>query len=521
MPGVWVFPGGAVDDADGRGRRRATDETPPRLRRARARRGGRDRAAADAELVPWSRWITPEVVPIRFDTRFFLALAPPTPRPSPTASRSSTPRWFEPARALDLPSRGRAPARLPDDQAPRVAARPTRTPTRRSTRPGARASSRSCRGWSAKGERRGSCSGRARADDAPRQPSRGVYSRTMTAACPQRSATSSSASSPREYTTVDARQQPITWPVTPYYADGAADDRRHHRPRLPEEGRRRARNPQVALLFSDPTGSGIESGIRVLVQGTAEVDDRDLDANRERYWRESPEKLPGDEGHAPAEAPRGMFGWYYARIYVKVRPERVFVWPDGDLAARARRSTTPTSRRCARATARSRSSRTRPPRAAPTPGTSASSELGERYDDRRARLGRRRTASRSSARLPVAARPRRAGRSRSAPARRAAAARGPRLPDRPLARARLHLAGELPGPRRPRPRRRGWALVPHRLIGGFELPDEGPLARYAPQPHEVAALLPHGAQAALKAARLSRSGGGGNGSSPACQGPAG
>ena len=23
-----------------------------------------------------------------------------------------------------------------------------------------------------------------------------------------------------EFTTVDARQQPITWPVTPYYADG-------------------------------------------------------------------------------------------------------------------------------------------------------------------------------------------------------------------------------------------------------------------------------------------------------------
>ena len=29
----------------------------------------------------------------------------------------------------------------------------------------------------------------------------------------------------------------------------------------------------------------------VLVQGTAEVDDRDLDANRERYLREAEEKL--------------------------------------------------------------------------------------------------------------------------------------------------------------------------------------------------------------------------------------
>ena len=60
-------------------------------------------------------------------------------------------------------------------------------------------------------------------------------------------------------------------------------------PKKAEDARR---NPRVALLFSDPTGSGIESGIRVLVQGTAEVDDADLDANRERYRRESAAKLP-------------------------------------------------------------------------------------------------------------------------------------------------------------------------------------------------------------------------------------
>jgi hypothetical protein len=28
-----------------------------------------------------------------------------------------------------------------------------------------------------------------------------------------------------------------------------------------------------------------------------------------------------------------MFNFYYTRIYIKVRPERIFVWPDGDLAA--------------------------------------------------------------------------------------------------------------------------------------------------------------------------------------------
>ena len=60
-------------------------------------------------------------------------------------------------------------------------------------------------------------------------------------------------------------------------------------------------NPKVSLLFSEPHGSGIEQPPMVLVQGTADVDDRDLDANRERYWEESVAKLPGHEEHASAE----------------------------------------------------------------------------------------------------------------------------------------------------------------------------------------------------------------------------
>src|SRR5215208_251817 len=120
-----------------------------------------------------------------------------------------------------------------------------------------------------------------------------------------------------EYVTIDSRQQPIVWPVTPYYENGA--------PCLDAK-----RNPQVALLFSDPTGSGIDSGINVLVQGTADIDDRDLVANRERYWRESGEKLPATKEMHPPKLMRGLFNWYYTRVYVHVRPERVFVWPNGD-----------------------------------------------------------------------------------------------------------------------------------------------------------------------------------------------
>jgi hypothetical protein len=136
-----------------------------------------------------------------------------------------------------------------------------------------------------------------------------------------------------EYVTLDARSQPITWPVTPYVDPGGKCLDVSTGLGYPKKARDAERNPQVALLFSDPTGSGIEGAPMVLVQGTARIDEADLDANRARYERESLEKLPGAKSAMPPKAIRRFFLWYFARIYVHVRPERVFVWPGGDVAA--------------------------------------------------------------------------------------------------------------------------------------------------------------------------------------------
>ena len=133
-----------------------------------------------------------------------------------------------------------------------------------------------------------------------------------------------------EYTTIDRHGQPITWPVTPYYKTAGECISVTTGLGYPKKADDAARNPYVSLLFSDPTGCGIDSAPMVLVQGIADVDDRDLDANRERYWNESGEKLPATKALHPPAFVRKSLDWYYTRIYVHVRPERVYVWPNGD-----------------------------------------------------------------------------------------------------------------------------------------------------------------------------------------------
>jgi len=107
MPGVWVFPGGAVDSADGAGEE---------AHRAAAVRELQEEAAIELgadELVAYSRWITPRVVPIRFDTRFYLALAPAHSPPEPDGSETVDAGWFRPQEALERHRGGELPLVFP------------------------------------------------------------------------------------------------------------------------------------------------------------------------------------------------------------------------------------------------------------------------------------------------------------------------------------------------------------------------------------------------------------------------
>jgi len=94
MADVWVFPGGAVDGS-------VNDDT---AHRATALRELAEESAVvltdPGELVPFSRWITPEQVKIRYDTRFYLAQAPPHTAPEADGEEIVEVGWFAPADAL-------------------------------------------------------------------------------------------------------------------------------------------------------------------------------------------------------------------------------------------------------------------------------------------------------------------------------------------------------------------------------------------------------------------------------------
>ncbi len=96
MGGAWVFPGGAVSAEDGEGE--------AALRAAGVRELEEEAGIAlddPAELVLFSRWITPEEVKIRYDTWFFLASLPDGAEPVIDGEEVVDARWYTPAGALE------------------------------------------------------------------------------------------------------------------------------------------------------------------------------------------------------------------------------------------------------------------------------------------------------------------------------------------------------------------------------------------------------------------------------------
>jgi 8-oxo-dGTP pyrophosphatase MutT (NUDIX family) len=101
MGGAWVFPGGSVDRNEGEGQ--------PALRAAALRELDEEAGIQLTDpdgLIPFSRWITPAAVKIRFDTWFYLTPLPDGATPKIDGNEVVDARWYHPREALNASDRG-------------------------------------------------------------------------------------------------------------------------------------------------------------------------------------------------------------------------------------------------------------------------------------------------------------------------------------------------------------------------------------------------------------------------------
>ena len=111
-PGPWVFPGGKVEEVD---RNADNDNELGRARLAAVREVAEETGlAVDAgQLVPISRWITPQQSPRRFDTWFFITRAPEAQAVQVDGKEIAHHRWLTAQQALDAHHAGTIPLAPP------------------------------------------------------------------------------------------------------------------------------------------------------------------------------------------------------------------------------------------------------------------------------------------------------------------------------------------------------------------------------------------------------------------------
>ncbi|MER8097829.1 pyridoxamine 5'-phosphate oxidase family protein [Streptomyces goshikiensis] len=91
------------------------------------------------------------------------------------------------------------------------------------------------------------------------------------------------------------------------------------------------RDGRVALLFSDPTGSGLSPAPQISVMGRARCPDLVMAGPQgaETYWRRLFERQPHSRSYL-SRPMRPLMSWYYLRLLITVEPEEVLLRPPLD-----------------------------------------------------------------------------------------------------------------------------------------------------------------------------------------------
>lgn len=111
-PGMYVFPGGRVDDADFTGDELTTGYINCAVREV-LEETGVTLPSEPGDLVLADHWVTPEFVPSRYSARFFLARMPEAQTATSLSTETDLVTWLSPAAALTESAVGRLPLLLP------------------------------------------------------------------------------------------------------------------------------------------------------------------------------------------------------------------------------------------------------------------------------------------------------------------------------------------------------------------------------------------------------------------------
>lgn len=102
---------------------------------------------------------------------------------------------------------------------------------------------------------------------------------------------------------------------------------------LPDKAYNARRDPHVALLFSNPTGSGLDDPPAVLVQGDATVSELTLwDDDLAEFWPWIMTRQPIGQLWSGNPITRWLMDWYWMRILIHIEPIRLRWWPHRDIS---------------------------------------------------------------------------------------------------------------------------------------------------------------------------------------------
>jgi hypothetical protein len=143
-----------------------------------------------------------------------------------------------------------------------------------------------------------------------------------------------------ELTTVGKRGTPITWPTVAHLNRVSDTFTITTSIGLPVKALNIRREPGVAMLFSDATGSGSRALPQIHVQGTASCPDVVVVApdERQEYWRRVYRLQPTGRLYGSNAILRWLFAWYYYRLIITVTPHHV--WTEKPLTTKDRMTKT-------------------------------------------------------------------------------------------------------------------------------------------------------------------------------------